>query len=100
MNGTSGFQEVRSSTPRSSTNRMLREQRHQFGTGSQYLLATKELPRRAPHVRMLTPIPTPSLNRITFLTYKNTKTEHVREAFLVSKEIPVKPEAMHLKQGW
>ena len=34
MNGTSGFGEVRSSTSRSSTNRFLDEQRHQFGTGS------------------------------------------------------------------
>jgi len=51
----------------------------------------------APHVRMMTPLPPPSLNRIAFLTYKNTKTEHVRETFRVSKEIPVKPEAIHLK---
>lgn len=32
MNGTSGFHEMRSSTSRSSTNRMLREQRHRFET--------------------------------------------------------------------
>ena len=35
MNGTSGFQEVRSSTSRSPISyRFLHEQRHQFGTGS------------------------------------------------------------------
>ena len=34
MIGTSGFHEVRSSTPRSSTNRLLHEQQPQFGTGS------------------------------------------------------------------
>jgi hypothetical protein len=33
MNGTSGFQEVRSSTPRLQAHRLLREQRHRFGTG-------------------------------------------------------------------
>lgn len=38
MNGTSGFQEVRSSTSRSSTNRLLDEQRHQFGNGSWHFL--------------------------------------------------------------
>ncbi len=97
MNGTSGFQEVRSSTSRSPSFRFLHEQQPQFGTGVWRLLATKELPRMAPHVRMMTPLPPPSLNRIAFLTYKNTKTEHVRETFRVSKEIPVKPEAIHLK---
>ena len=34
MNGTSGFQEVRSSISRSSTNRLLDEQQPQFGIGS------------------------------------------------------------------
>ncbi len=43
MNGTSGFQEVRSSTSRSSTNRMLREQRHQFGKGFWSLLRAHDL---------------------------------------------------------
>ena len=37
MNGTSGFQEVRSSTSRSSANRLLHEQRHQFETGFWHL---------------------------------------------------------------
>jgi hypothetical protein len=53
----------------------------------------------APHVRMMKSL-TPSLNRIAFLIYKNTKTEHVRETFRVSREIFVKPEAIHFKQGW
>ncbi len=43
MNGTSGFREVRSSTSRSPTNRLLHEQRHQFGTGSWHLLRTHDL---------------------------------------------------------
>jgi hypothetical protein len=43
MNGTSGFQEVRSSTSRSSTNRLLQEQRHQFGTCSRDLSCTNDL---------------------------------------------------------
>ena len=34
MNGTSGFQEVRCSTSRSSPYRFLHEQRRQFGTGA------------------------------------------------------------------
>ena len=42
MNGTSGFQEVQSSTTRSSTNRLLREQRHRFGTGPGTFSATHE----------------------------------------------------------
>jgi hypothetical protein len=42
MNGTSGFEEVRSSISRSSTNRLLREQRHQFGTGAWQLLRTHD----------------------------------------------------------
>ena len=37
MNGTSGFQEVRSNTSRSPSSRFLQEQRHQFGTGSRRL---------------------------------------------------------------
>ena len=43
MNGTSGFQEVRSSTSRSPTNRLLHEQRHRFGTGAWHLLRTHDL---------------------------------------------------------
>jgi len=99
MNGTSGFREVRSSTSRSPTNRLLREQRHLFGTGSWPLLATEELTRMAPHVRTRPYLPPPSLNRIAFLTNTTTKTEHVRESFRVSKTIFVTPEAIHFKQG-
>jgi hypothetical protein len=33
MNGTSGFQEMQSSTPRSPSYRLLHEQQPQFGTG-------------------------------------------------------------------
>ena len=40
MNGTSGFREVRSSSFRSSTNRLLREQQPQFGTGAWHLFRT------------------------------------------------------------
>jgi len=40
MNGTSGFQEVRSSTPRLSSNRLLCEQQSRFGTGSWHHLQT------------------------------------------------------------
>ena len=43
MSGTSGFQEVRSSTSRSSTNRFLQVQRHQFGTGFWQLRRTHDL---------------------------------------------------------
>jgi hypothetical protein len=45
MNGTSGFQEVRSSTSRSSSYRyrFLHEHRYQFGTGSWYLLRPHDL---------------------------------------------------------
>ena len=43
MNGTSGFQEVRSSTSRSPAYRFLHEQRHQFGTGSWHLFRTHDL---------------------------------------------------------
>jgi len=100
MNGTSGFQEVRPSTTRSPAYHFLDEHRHLFGAGSRSLLATEELTRMTPHVRMMTSLPLPSLNRIAFLTYKNTKTEHVRETFRVSKEILVNPEAIHFKQGW
>jgi hypothetical protein len=42
MNGTSGFQEMRSSISRSSTNRFLDEQQHQFGTGFWQLLRTHD----------------------------------------------------------
>jgi len=100
MNGTSGFQEVWSTTSRSPSHRFLHEQWPQFGKGSWPLLRTKEMPSMAPQVRMMTPLPPPPLNRIAFLTYKNTKTEHVRETFRVPKEILVKPEAIHFKQGW
>jgi hypothetical protein len=100
MNGTSGFQEVRSSASRSPSNRFLHEQRHRFGTGSWQLFPNEELPLMEPQVRMMTPLPPPPLNRIGFVTYKNTKTEHVREPFRVSREIPVKPEVIHFKQGW
>jgi hypothetical protein len=43
MNGPSGFQEVRSSTSRSSPNRLLHEQQPQFGTGAWHLLRTHNL---------------------------------------------------------
>ena len=43
MNGASGFREVWSSTSRSSTNRLLREQRHRFETGAWHLLRTHDL---------------------------------------------------------
>jgi hypothetical protein len=43
MNGASGFQEVRSSISRSSTNGLLREQRPQFGTDAWHLLRTHDL---------------------------------------------------------
>ena len=42
MNGTSGFQEVRSTTSQSSTSRFLHEQEPQFGTGSRQLLRTRD----------------------------------------------------------
>jgi hypothetical protein len=41
MNGTSGFQEVRSSASRRSIDRLLHEQRHLFGPGSWHLLRTR-----------------------------------------------------------
>jgi hypothetical protein len=43
MNGTSGFQEVRSSTSRSPAYQFLHEQRHQCGTGFRLLLHTHNL---------------------------------------------------------
>ena len=43
MNGTSGFQEVRSSTSRSPSYRFLHEQRHRFGTGAWHLFRTHDL---------------------------------------------------------
>jgi len=43
MNGTSGFQEERSSTSRSPWSRLLHEQRHRFGTGACRLLRTHNL---------------------------------------------------------
>jgi hypothetical protein len=42
MNGPSGFQEVRSSTSRSSTNRLLRKQQPQFGTGAWHRFRTHD----------------------------------------------------------
>jgi hypothetical protein len=42
MNGTSGFQEVRSSPSRSPSYRLLDEQQHQFGTGSWHFLHTHD----------------------------------------------------------
>jgi hypothetical protein len=42
MNGASGFQEMWSSAPRSSTNRLLDEQRPQVGTGVWQLLRTHD----------------------------------------------------------
>ena len=49
MNGTSGFQEVRSSTSRSPSYRyrFLHDQRHRFGTGAWTLLRTHELTARS-----------------------------------------------------
>ena len=47
MNGTSGFQEMRSSTSRSSTNRFLHEQRDRFGTGACHLLCTHDFIARS-----------------------------------------------------
>jgi len=45
MNGTSGFQEVQASISRSPSYRyrFLHDQRHQFGTGSWYLLRPHDL---------------------------------------------------------
>ena len=43
MKGTSGFQEVRSSTSRSPAYRLLQEQQHQFGTGAWHLFPTHDL---------------------------------------------------------
>ena len=43
MSDTSGFPKVRSSTPRSPSYRLLREQQPQFGTGSWYLHHTHNL---------------------------------------------------------
>ncbi len=51
MNGTSGFQEVRSSTSRSSTYRLLHEQRHHLGTGARRLLRTHDLIARSIGIR-------------------------------------------------
>lgn len=45
MNGTSGFQEERSSTSRSLSDRFQDEQRHQFGKCFWYLLKTPISPR-------------------------------------------------------
>jgi hypothetical protein len=43
MNGTSGFQEMRSSTSSSPSSRFLHEQRHQIGEGTWRLLRTHDL---------------------------------------------------------
>jgi hypothetical protein len=43
MNGTSGFQEVRSSPPRSPSYRLLHEQQPQVGTGSSHILRARDL---------------------------------------------------------
>ena len=43
MNGTSGFQEVRSTDSQLQSYRFLHEQRHQFGTGSWHLFPTHDL---------------------------------------------------------
>ena len=43
MNGTSGFQEARTSTSRSPSYRLLHEQQLQFGTDSWHLLRTHDL---------------------------------------------------------
>jgi len=47
MKGTSGFQEVRSSTSRSPAYRLLQEQQHQFGTSSWHFLHTHDLIARS-----------------------------------------------------
>ena len=47
MNGTSGFQEVRSSTSRLPSYRLLYEQRHRFGEGSWRLLRTHDIIARS-----------------------------------------------------
>ena len=48
MNGTSGFQEVRSSPSRSPSYRLLHEQQYQFGTSSWHL------PRTHDHIALST----------------------------------------------
>ena len=47
MNGASGFQEVRSSTSRSPSYRLLHEQQHRFGTDTWHLLRTQDLIARS-----------------------------------------------------
>lgn len=47
MNGTSGFREVQSSTSRSSANRLLSEQRPQFGKCARRLLRSHDLIARS-----------------------------------------------------
>ncbi len=64
MNGTSGFQEVRSSTSQLQSSRLLHEQRHQFGRGAWHLLRTKELLRMATQVRMKNRLLPSSFDRI------------------------------------
>ena len=81
MNGTSGFQEVRSSTSRSPSYRFLHEQRHRFGTGSWYLLHTKELLLMEPQVRMMPPLLSSSQNRIASSTAQSMKLANAPDAF-------------------
>ena len=50
MNGTSGFGEAQSTTRRSSTNRLLHEQQHRFGTGACTILMFFIRSGRQPHL--------------------------------------------------
>jgi filamentous hemagglutinin family protein len=84
MNGTSGFQEVRSSTSRSPSYRFLHEQRHQFVTGAWYLLHTKELPRLAPQVSMITRLLSSSQNRSAYRANISGMREQVPDTFFGS----------------
>ena len=68
MKGTSGFREVWSSTSRSSTNRLLDEQRYQFGNGSWHFPPTYHLIALSIDIwtkrnKLLTPFLSPELNR-------------------------------------
>src|ERR1041385_7757526 len=81
MNGTSGLQEVRSTSSRSSTDRFLREQRHQYEEVSGTLLPYRELPRMTPQVRMKTPLPPASQNGIATLIAKSITRETFSSIF-------------------
>ena len=81
MNGASGLQEARSSTSRSSTNRLLHEQDHRFGTGSCQLFPHYELPLIGPQVRMMTPLLTASQNRAASLTANRIIQEKIPNSF-------------------